>query len=242
VSSQADLLRQIKSGNCTACHQLGTQGTREIPPELGTFETTEEAWDHRVRVGQAGAGMSASLDRLGRDRVLAMFADWTDRIAAGEVPPAPPRPQGRERDVVITIWDWADPKAYLHDLVSTDRRDPTVNADGPLYGVLEASADYLPVLDPVRHEASRVELTLRDPETPRASPATVRTPSPYWGDEPIWTSRANATQPDVRPPRPRLDHIRGRAAADSGLLQGRLEQSVGAALPARAVRSTPRRL
>ena len=46
-----------------------------------------------------------------------MFADWTDRIAAGEVPPAPPRPQGVERNVVITQWDWADPKAYLHDEV-----------------------------------------------------------------------------------------------------------------------------
>ena len=79
-----------------------------------------------------------------------MFADWTDRIAAGEVPPAPPRPQGIERNVVITQWDWADPKAYLHDEVSTDRRNPTVNANGLIYGALELSADYLPVLDPVQ--------------------------------------------------------------------------------------------
>ncbi|NIP83072.1 MAG: hypothetical protein GWM90_29125, partial [Gemmatimonadetes bacterium] len=55
--------------------------------------------------------MSASLDRLGRERALAMFADWTDRIAAGEVPPEPPRPQGVERNVVVTLWDWADPRA-----------------------------------------------------------------------------------------------------------------------------------
>ncbi len=67
------------------------------------------------------------------------------------MPPAPPRPQGIERNVVITQWDWADPKAYLHDSVSTDRRNPTVNANGLLYGALELSADYLPVLDPVRH-------------------------------------------------------------------------------------------
>jgi hypothetical protein len=51
-----------------------------------------------------------------------MFADWTTRIAEGEVPEAPPRPQGLERNVVITQWDWADEKTYLHDLVSTDRR------------------------------------------------------------------------------------------------------------------------
>ena len=32
IQNQAQLLRQIKSGNCTACHQLGTEATREIPP------------------------------------------------------------------------------------------------------------------------------------------------------------------------------------------------------------------
>ena len=74
--------------------------------------------------------MSGGLNNMGRERALAMFADWTDRIAAGEVPPAPPRPQGIERNVVITQWDWADPKAYLHDEVSTDRRNPTLNANG----------------------------------------------------------------------------------------------------------------
>ena len=59
-----------------------------------------------------------------------MFADWTDRIAAGELPPAPPRPQGVERNVVVTLWDWADPTGYLHDEVSTDKRNPTVNGYG----------------------------------------------------------------------------------------------------------------
>ena len=37
-----------------------------------------------------------------------MFADWTDRIASGEVPPQPPRPRGEERNVVLTMWDWGD--------------------------------------------------------------------------------------------------------------------------------------
>ena len=46
--------------------------------------------------------MSNGLNQFGRKRALAMFADWTDRIAKGEVPPAPPRPQGPERNVVIT--------------------------------------------------------------------------------------------------------------------------------------------
>ena len=79
------------------------------------------------------------------------------------------RKQGVERNVVITQWDWADPKAYLHDQVSTDRRNPTVNANGLIYGSLELSADYLPVLDPAHNTISQVKLTVRDPSTPRTS-------------------------------------------------------------------------
>ncbi|MBI4420483.1 MAG: carboxypeptidase regulatory-like domain-containing protein, partial [Gemmatimonadetes bacterium] len=195
IKHQADWLQRLKSGNCTACHQLGTKGTREIPAALGHFESSVAAWDRRIQSGQAGAGMSAGVNALGRERALRMFADWTDRIAAGEVPPAPPRPQGVERNAVITVWDWADPKAYLHDLASTDRRKPTVNANGRLYGVLEASADYMPVLDPMRHIARRVPLTVRDPNTRPASGPSMPQPSPYWGDEAIWTSQNNAHNP-----------------------------------------------
>ncbi len=195
MRSQAQWLRGIKSGGCLACHQLGNKATREIPAALGSFTSSAAAWDRRIQSGQAGGGMSAALNQFGRQRALAMFADWSDRIAAGEVPPAPPRPRGLERNVVITQWDWADPKAYLHDLVSTDRRNPTVNANGSLYGALEASADYLPVLDPVRHRASRVPLTVRDPATEPASGPAMLQPSPYWGTEAIWTSRNNVHNP-----------------------------------------------
>ncbi|PYR39072.1 MAG: hypothetical protein DMF93_14910, partial [Acidobacteria bacterium] len=194
IKSQADWIQRMKSGGCTACHQLGTKGTREIPKELGTFHSSIEAWDRRIQSGQAGAQMSGGLNALGRERALAMFGDWTDRIAAGELPPAPPRPQGIERNVVISQWDWADPKAYLHDEVSTDRRNPTVNANGLIYGSLELSADYLPVLDPARNAISQVKLTVRDPNTPR-TPTTMPQPSPYWGEEPIWTSRNNVHNP-----------------------------------------------
>jgi hypothetical protein len=194
MKTQSDWIRAIKSGGCTACHQLGTKWTREMPKELGTFHSSMEAWDRRILSGQAGAQMAGGLNNMGKDRALQMFADWTDRIAKGEVPPAPPRPQGVERNVVITQWDWADPKAYLHDEVSTDRRNPTLNANGPIYGALELSADYLPVLDPVRHTTSQVKLTVRDPNTPPTSSAMPK-PSPYFGEEPIWTSKNNVHNP-----------------------------------------------
>ena len=46
--SQADWLRTVKSGTCTACHALGSPGTRTIPEELGTFESSTEAWERRL--------------------------------------------------------------------------------------------------------------------------------------------------------------------------------------------------
>ena len=195
IKTQAEYLRHLKSGTCLACHQLGSRGTRELPAALGAFPTSVAAWERRLQSGQAGGNMISGLQTLGRERTLAMFADWTDRIAKGEVPPAPPRPQGVERNVVITMWDWADPKAYLHDLVSTDRRNPKLNANGLIYGALEASADYLPVLDPVRHQASRVPLTVRDPNTPPATPPVMVQPSAYFGTEAPWSSKNNVHNP-----------------------------------------------
>ena len=68
-----------------------------------------------------------------------------------------------------------------------------VNANGPIYGSLEASADYVPVLDPISHTASEITVPVRDPETPRSGPPLQ--PSPYWGDEAIWDSQANVHNP-----------------------------------------------
>ena len=84
---------------------------------------------------------------------------------------------------------------YLHDEVSTDRRNPTVNANGPIYGALELSADYVPVLDPMSHSVSQVPMTARDPSTRPASSPVMLEPSPYWGDEVIWTSKNNVHNP-----------------------------------------------
>jgi len=197
IKVQADFLRNVKSGTCLACHALGTKGTREFQASLGKFNSSVEAWERRLQSGQAGGIMISALHGIGRDEMLKMLADWTDRIAQGEVPEAPPRPNGIERNVVITQWDWADPKVYLHDVVSTDRRNPRVNANGPVYGALEASADYLPVLDPISHDTTRVGLTMRDPNTPLASGPHMPQRSPYWGDEPIWKSQANVHNPMI---------------------------------------------
>src|SRR5205085_10559721 len=99
VKSQAEWLRIMKSGGCWACHQLGSKGTREIPKSLGTFPSSVAAGEGRLQSGQAGAQMMGTLSQLGAQRAPACSADRTDRSAAGEVPPPPPRPQGVERNV-----------------------------------------------------------------------------------------------------------------------------------------------
>src|SRR5688500_6461580 len=194
IRSQGEWIRNIvNTDGCTGCHQMGNKATREIPAALGEFATSTAAWERRVQSGQAGGGMIGRFTQVGRGRSLAMWAGWTDRIAAGELPAvAPSRPQGRERNVVVTMWDWSDPKAYLHDEIASDKRSPTVNANGPIYGALEASADYMPVFDPVSHTATRIPLKVRDPQTPSEGRTAPAQPSPYWGEETIWTSQSNA--------------------------------------------------
>jgi len=192
IRSQGEWIRQVvNTDGCTGCHQLGGLATRTVPKMfLSSPADSKAAWDKRIQAGQAGGGMSARFTQVGRQRALAMYADWTDRIAAGELPSATPsRPQGRERNVVVTMWDWADPKVYMHDEIASDKRNPTVNANGPIYGALEESADYLPFVDPVKHAAGQIKLTWRDPDTPSAANTPPAGPSPFWGDEAIWNSR-----------------------------------------------------
>src|SRR5207249_5930997 len=99
VRSQGEWIRQVvNTDGCTGCHQMGDKATREIPKSiLSQSADTKAAWDLRIKAGQAGGGMSARFDQVGRQRALAMYADWTYRVAKGELPSAAPsRPQGRE--------------------------------------------------------------------------------------------------------------------------------------------------
>src|SRR5215470_13224706 len=164
IKSQGEWLNIIKTGACQSCHALGTPGTRMIAKELGTFANSADAWQRRLRSGQASALMARDITRLDTQVALRLFGDWTDRIAAGELPFAKPeRPHGVERNVVITMWEWSTPKAYLHDAISTDKRNPRVNANGLIYGSPEESTDLIPTLDPVKNVASTIREPLLDP-------------------------------------------------------------------------------
>jgi hypothetical protein len=193
IKTQAQWIHLIKTDSCESCHQLGNQYTRTIPAMFSDLPPAQ-AWMRRLQSGQAGSAMMGGLSQLGAQRATQQFGDWTTRITKGELPAeAPPRPQGIERNVVITQWDWADPKAYLHDEISTDKRYPSVNANGLIYGSPEESRDYLPVLDPVRSAISQLKVQYRDPDTP-GQPKPLNS-SPLWGDEPIWDSHTTVHNP-----------------------------------------------
>lgn len=189
-------LMWTKNMGCVGCHQLGQASTRTIPPQLADIESSAQAWARRIASGQAGDSMTRIAGQGLRGLPIKYLADWTDRIAAGELPAhIPERPQGIERNVVATVRDWSGPKSYMHDLSGTDRRDPTVNAYGPLFGSPELSTDDMPILDPVKNTAAVFHVPVRDEDTPTTNSAPVIAPSPYWGDERIWDSKSNVHNP-----------------------------------------------
>lgn len=195
IKSQGEWLNVIKSGACQSCHALGTPGTRTISKRLGNFKNSADAWTVRLEAGSAQAFMARDITRLGTEEALKLFGKWTDDIAAGELPFATPeRPSGISRNVVVTEWEWSDTTAYLHDEISTDRWDPTVNAKGKLYGSAEDSTDYMPVLDPVGHADSEVKIPVRDPNTPNVT-ARPHGFSPSWGPNAIWNSQTITHNP-----------------------------------------------
>ena len=183
MRTQADWIDRMKDG-CQLCHQLGNHATREMPMlDLDDFDSTAAAWNYRIQAGGAGPAMAAEINRIGRPRAIRLYSEWTDRIRAGAVPPAPPRPQGVERNVVLSSWGWGHPQGMVHDNVSTDKRNPTLYPNGPIYGVGGAG---LVITDIGAHESVRMDLPTRV-ERPRSADSyqgsSTRVPSLYWGDE-----------------------------------------------------------
>jgi streptogramin lyase len=148
--SQDEWLATLRNG-CNHCHELGMPQTR--------IYTTAKDWDAMFLRAKS---MHQELNGLGRDVVERMLADWGTRIAAGEVPPAPPRPTGIERNVVVSQWDWGFPESFVHDLISTDKRNPTLYPNGKVYGVDRTGGGRLLILDPVKNATSWLQVEPRD--------------------------------------------------------------------------------
>ena len=193
--TQIDWLTTIKNQACVGCHQLGQLSTRTIPAAFGEAKNGAEAWERRVQAGQASPLMVNPLAGKLGGVPFKYFGEWTDSIANGALPFAkPPRPQGVERDIVITEWDWSAPDKYLHDLISTDKRNPRVNAYGPLFGSTEYATDHLPVLDPKTNKVTYITPPegVDVPEAFGPGHAAIEkptAPSAYWGMQQIWDTK-----------------------------------------------------
>ena len=193
METQAHWINNLKG--CQRCHQVGSERTREIP-DLTDFDSARAAWDDRTQRGQRGSLMYSFITRFGQERALDMLVDWSDRIAAGEAPEAPPRPQGIERNVVITMWNWGDNVAFVHDEIATDKRNPRVNANGPIYGV-DIGNDYLLVTDPYEHHSTMIKIPLRVPRDQVPSMFATEGFQPWrdFGERVVWNDPANPHNP-----------------------------------------------
>src|SRR5881396_2529715 len=100
LKSQAQWLDVVKTNGCYTCHQLGNKATRTIPKELGHFDSSAQAWARRIVSGQAMTQMANNIRRLDPQRAYTLFAEWTDRIAAGETDAAAGRRAQRGRHAV----------------------------------------------------------------------------------------------------------------------------------------------
>jgi len=153
---------------CITCHQWGNATMRTMPESGNSVED----WNERIAKFRSmgdqtfgnhsqslAAGMMNGVTSFGRQRVLQLFADWTDRIRAGAIPTeTPPRPKGKERNVVVSIWDWGDAQ-FAHDIISTDRRNTAMNSGGSVYGV-DLWNGVLLTLDPKNNKTGAVPMPL----------------------------------------------------------------------------------
>ena len=95
------------------------------------------------------------------------------------------------------MWELGGETSYVHDEITTDKRDPTVNANGLVYGV-SITTDKLVITDTAAHRSTELDVPLREPRemVPSMFPtAPGFVPSPYWEDEIIFDAPANPHNP-----------------------------------------------
>ncbi|HWF38807.1 MAG TPA: hypothetical protein VG322_09825 [Candidatus Acidoferrales bacterium] len=135
---------------CNQCHQLGMVATRRY--------TDPAEWDS---IFQRNSGMNGMAESLGKPILEKTLAEWDTRIQGGEVPQAPARPTGMERNMVVTEWDWGADISFIHDLTSTDKRNPTLYPYGKVYGADRTGGGRLWALDPVKNTVTMIQIQPR---------------------------------------------------------------------------------
>ena len=98
IKSQGEWLNIIKTGACNSLPR--PRHARECGRSRrssATFQTSTEAWTRRLMSGGAQMFMIRDITRLDTPRAIAMFADWTDRVAGGRIAVRQARTAARHR-------------------------------------------------------------------------------------------------------------------------------------------------
>jgi hypothetical protein len=190
IPDQAEWLRLIKGDWIR--QQYGLKPMRELNPDNPTYKalgltTTRQVLDYVRNAGQyVEFGGFTNFNRLGESGIQT-YVNWIEAIRNGAIPEAPPRPQGVERNIVVTTWDGGSGNTFSHDIVASDKRNPRVNANGNVY-FGDWHNDGFVIVDPVRNTETTIPVPSIDNRF-SFQPFTRQTgwanPSPTRGNEVI---------------------------------------------------------
>jgi len=155
IKSQPQFLREFK-----------TDGSSIVTPSAPRRPAPSRPVGRlQVQRGSCCAGSSPGRPaRHGRDhrafgtfRGVKILSNWTTGSPPAncrDQAAAPARPGAH---AVITVWEWSNPKAYLHDEVATDKRIPRSMPTGALWAT-ENSHRFRAGLRPAQSVATRFKL------------------------------------------------------------------------------------
>ena len=63
---------------------------------------------------------------------------------------------------MVSQWDWGNHDSFFHDVTSTDKRNPTLYANGKVYGADRTGGGLLWVLDPVKNTVEELHVQPRN--------------------------------------------------------------------------------
>ena len=90
--------------------------------------------------------------------------------------------------MVVTLWDWGVDSSFIHDEITTDKRKPTLNGGGPVYGV-SAGHGTITIVHPAESRAEEIKIPVRPEDQDSVEsrfPQTQLQPSYYWGEQLLW--------------------------------------------------------
>ncbi len=186
--------RRRRSGSTTsrpaAARRVTRWATRRRARSPRPWACSIRPWRHgiarlQVRASTAAPTCTPTPTASAASACLAMFADWTDRIAAGEYPArgaaaaAGRRAQRRHHAVGL-----GRPAPVLPRRGRQRQAQPERQRERP--GVrrrTRTSSDHMSILDPVAQRRQPGDHPGRSIRSCRPGPTKIGVPSPYWGEE-----------------------------------------------------------